>query len=425
MMNRFTRVVGRLNRFDIFSPYLFLPLVLVLYFSVSLFDFHRFEYFNLTKSIWPAVILALASYYIGVAIADRRGWAFPNFGLGRLKGIAVPAIWVLAMIGAIAYAGMLATGQVGLSDESIRRHLDPKLNLLSHLLWFGVVLLLSLKAIQDPEMTKKKGRLYSLIYFGSMVLFLLMGYETPVAVMLFTGLIIFHYVIKRINFSWLLAGMFGAALFFSMFGFAQFLAEDPTREYNSREQPDVELSEEKEQNLQSAEEKVTGIPAWVRQMNAEMVTGHIVLSKIIEYTEEESVLKGQISGSVFSTLLPGQQLSPRTQVTEVVNSVSVHDGRYVTRPTRGTTPTFIGQLYLDGGYLLVAVGFLLYGIIIAMLFNQVREAGIRSYQTAAYAFVLTIFTVSLHTGLLDLIFILMIGFVILTAAIEFNGRKKT
>lgn len=424
MMRRFTRVVGRINRFDIFSPYLFLPLVLVLYFGVSFFDFNRFDYFSLERSIWPSVAVALIAYYVGVVTADRRGWTFPDFGLNKLKGVTVPAIWTLAMIGAISYAGMLATGQIGLSDASIRRNLDPKLNFLSHLLWFGAVLLLSLKAIQDPVMTKKKARLYSLIYFGSMVLFLLMGYETPVAVMLFTGLIIFHYVIKRIHLTWILGGMFAAALFFSMFGFAQFLAEDPSREYNSREQPDVELSAEKERSLEMTEEKVDDVPKWVRQANAEMVTGHIVLSKIIEYTDSEGYLKGQINASVFNTLFPGQQISPRTQVTEIVNSISVEDGRYITRPTRGTAPTFIGQLYLDGGNLLVAIGFLMYGIITTILFNQVQKAGIRSYQTVAYAFVMTIFTVSIHTGLLDFIFILMIGFVILTAAIEFSCKDE-
>ncbi|WP_424236466.1 oligosaccharide repeat unit polymerase [Bhargavaea ginsengi] len=423
-MKTLKNFVGRLNRIDAFSPYFFLPFVLVLYFVVSLFDFHRFAYFNVRETIWPAVILSLVAYYIGVWITDKKGWTFPGFGLGFMKGKTVWVIWVLAMIGAIAYAAMLATGQVGLTDESVRRNLDPKLNLLSQLLWFGVVLLLSYKIIRDKEMSRKKMWIYGTIYFGAMVLFLLMGYRTPIAVMLFTGLVIFHYVIKRIKLTWLLAAMFVVALFFSMFGFVRVLTEDTTKEFNSREQPDVVLEEKKQVDLKTDEDIVNETPKWVRQMNAEMVTGHIVLSKIIEYTGNEGYLKGQIHGGIFGTVLPGEQISPRMKVTEVVNSISIEDGRYITRPTRTTTPTYTGQLFLDGGYLLVAIGFLFYGIIVAMLYNQVQAAGVRSYQAVAFAFVMTIFTVSLHTGLLDLIFILMIGFAILTAAIEFSGRKK-
>ena len=155
------------------------------------------------------------------------------------------------------------------------------------------------------------------------------------------------------------------------------------------------------------------------------MTGHIVLSKIIEYTQEEGYLNGEIHAGIFATLLPGEQTSPRMKVTEVVNSLSVEEGKYITRPTRTTTPTYIGQLFLDGGYLLVALGFAFYGFIIALLYNQVKNAGIRSYQSVAFAFVLTIFTVTMHTGLLDLIFVLMIGFVILTASINQAPKKKT
>ena len=50
--------INQLNKIDTFSPYFFLPFILILYFFISLFDFHRFELFNVSKSIWPVVILA-------------------------------------------------------------------------------------------------------------------------------------------------------------------------------------------------------------------------------------------------------------------------------------------------------------------------------------------------------------------------------
>jgi len=105
------------------------------------------------------------------------------------------------------------------------------------------------------------------------------------------------------------------------------------------------------------------------------------------------------------------------KVSEVVNSISVEKGIIITRENRTTTPTFIGQLFLDGGYLLVAIGFFLYGALISLVYNKVKQEGIRSFHSVAYAFIITLFTVSMHTGLLDLILVLMLGFVIIASSI--------
>lgn len=425
MKTTIKQMAERMNRIDTFSPYFFLPFILMLYFFVSLFDFHRFELFNVTVSIWPAVFVALASYYVTVYFVDKKGWTFPTFGLSFLRGYTMWAIYLLGLIGLVAYISMIAGGEVGITDESIRRNLDPKLNFLSQLLWFSTMLIISLKIIQDENMSKGKLLMYGALYGGLMFLYLLMGYRTPIIVMLFTGLIIFHYVVKEIKLTWFLTTLLIIGIFFSLFGFFRVISEDTSLDFNSREQPDVELTKEKEKQLLTVEQKVNSVPKWIRSLNGEAVTGHIVLSKIIEYTKEEGYLNGEIHAGIFATLLPGEQTSPRMKVTEVVNSLSVEEGKYITRPTRTTTPTYIGQLFLDGGYLLVALGFAFYGFIIALLYNQVKNAGIRSYQSVAFAFVLTIFTVTMHTGLLDLIFVLMIGFVILTASINQAPKKKT
>ena len=360
----------------------------------------------------------MISYYIGVYLIDIKGWTFPTFGLSFLRGYTIHSIWLLGLIGLVAYITMMVGGDVGITDESVRRNLDPKLNFLSQLLWFAIVLLLSLQIIRDKNLTKWKLVLYAGVYGAVMVLFLLMGYRTPIIIMLFTGLVIFHYVVKRIKLTWLLTALLFIGVFFSLFGFFRVMSEDTTEEFNNRDQPDTELTEEQQEVQLTVEQKVNAVPKWVRSLNGESVTGHIVLSKIIEYTKEEGYLNGEMFIGTFSTILPGEQISPRMRVTEVVNSLSVEEGKYITRPTRTTTPTYIGQLFLDGGYLLVALGFLLFGVIVSLLYNQVKRAGFRSYQSVVFAFVMTIFTVSMHTGLLDLIFILMIGFAILTAAIN-------
>lgn len=425
MKDRIEATVKNINKIDTFSPYFFLPFILMAYFIISLFDFWRFDLFNVRKSIWPAVILSVLCYYIGVYIADRKNWTLPTFGLSKLSKFIVHFIVFLTAIGLVAYVLMIAQGMIGLSDEFVRRNLDPKLNFFSHLLWYGVLLLLSYKMIKEKTMTMKKAFVYAGLYGVVMFLFLLMGYRTPLALILFTGIIVFHYVVKRVKLTWFLTFLTVVAISFALFGFFRVVMEDTSKEFNTREQPDREhLEEEELEKLLTAEDRVNATPKWILALNGEMVTGHIVLSKIIEYTEEEGYLGGEIHKGIFSTVLPGEQISPRMQVTEVVNSLSVEEGKYITRPGRTTTPTFIGQLYLDGGYILVIVGFLLYGALVSMLYNKVKQAGAKSFHTIAYAFVLTLFTVSIHTGLLDLIFILMLGFVILASAISKTDKDR-
>ena len=423
-MNKLKQVFTKVNKIDTFSPYFFLPFILVLYFFTSLFDFHRFELFNVRVSIWPAVILALVCYYIGVYVIDKLQWTIPSFGLSFFGKYVVHFIVLLTLIGLASYLMMIFGGGLGISDESNRRNLDPKLNFFSQLLWFGILLLLSYKMILEKNMTWKKALVYGSIFAVVMFLFLLMGYRTPLIIMLFTGIIIFHYVVKRVKLTWFLSALVVIGVAFTMFGFMRVVTEDTTIEFNNRDQPETELTVEEEEKLMTVEQKVNLTPKWMRALNGEMVTGHIVLSKIIEYTQEEGYLKGEIHRGIFNTVLPGEQISPRMKVTEVVNSLSVEEGKYITRPTRTTTPTFIGQLFLDGGYLLVAVGFLLYGVLISLIYNKVKQSGIRSFHSVAYAFVITLFTVSMHTGLLDLIFILMLGFVIIASSVIKTENSK-
>ena len=419
MLQNFKQFTNKINKIDTFSPYFFLPFILALYFFLSLFDFSRFDLFNVRVSIWPAVFLAIACYYIGVYAIDKLGWTFPTFGLSALGKYVMHFVVLLTLIGLVAYGTMIFQGSLGISDESVRRGLDPKMNFLSQLLWFGVLLLLSYRMVKETNMTWKKALVYALAFAVVMTAFLLMGYRTPLVIMLFTGLIIFHYCVKRIKLTWFIAFIAVVGLSFAMFGFVRVLTEDPNKDFNDRSQPDREhMAEEEVEKLITAERRVSLTPKWIRAINQEMVTGHIVLSKIIEYTEEEGYMGGEMHKGIFTTILPGEQVSPRMLVTDVVNSLSTEEGKYITREGRTTTPTFIGQLFLDGGYLLVAIGFLLYGAVISLVYNKIKKAGVKTFHSVAYAFVITLFTVSMHTGLLDLIFILMFGFVVLASSIQ-------
>lgn len=417
-MKPFKNMIQQANRIDTFSPYFFLPFILLIYFFTSLFDFHRFELFNVQVSIWPVVLLALACYYAGVYAMDKLQWTLPTFGLSFFSKYVLHFTIVLTVIGLVSYLLMIFGGDLGISDESSRRNLDPKLNFFSQLLWFGMLLILSYRMLMEKNMTWKKAIVYGLIFAFIMFLFLLMGYRTPLIVMLFTGIVVFHYAVKRVKLTWFLATIFIIGVLFSMFGFLRVISEDTSLEFNNRDQPVGNLTKEEKAQLLTVEQQVNLTPKWIRSLNGESVTGHIVLSKIMEYTETEGYLNGEIHQGIFNTILSGEQTSPRMRVTEVVNSLSAEEGKYITRPTRTTTPTFIGQLFLDGGYWLVAIGFLLYGVLISLIYNKVKQQGTRSFHTVTYAFVITLFAISMHTGLLDLIFVLMLGFVIIASSIQ-------
>lgn len=415
--------IQKINRIDTFSPYFFLPFILVLYFFISYFDFSRFEYFEVRRSVLLPILVGLVTYYAVVYMTDKKQWTFPSFGLSFLKGKTLWLLYLLGAIGLVAYLIMLFTGQVGITDESVRRNLDPKLNFLSSFLWFAVIFILCHQILKEEVLTTKKKLTYGGILLVVFALFILMGYRTPIAVMFFTSFIVFHYIIKKIKLTWFLSVLIILGILFSLFGFFRILTEDTSKEFNDRSGPDVELSEEKISEDLKIQRKMNATPKWVRALNSEMVTGHIVLSKIIEYTDENGFLYGKLHKGIFSTVLPGEQLSPRMEITEMVNSLSVEEGKYITRPGRTTTPTFPGQLYVEAGYIGIVIGFALYGLIITMLYNQMKITGIKSYQTVGYAFVTTIFTLSLHTGLLDLVFLLMIGYAIVTTSIEKKSSK--
>jgi hypothetical protein len=416
-------IIRRLNQIDVFSPYFFFPFIMALYFFVSLFDFGKAEYFELKRSIFFPVIVGLLSYFAAVYVAQKRDWTFPTFGLRFLKGKTIYFLYLLGLIGLVSYFIMVFKGQIGIADESVRRHLDPKLNFLSSFFWFSALFLLAWRIMNERELTAKKKRIYAGILLTIFVMYILMGYRTPIVIMLFTALIVIHYVVKRVKFTWFITFIFLVGVSLSLFGFFRVLTEDTSKEFNSRQGPDVELSEEELSRDQQLIRKINETPKWVRALTEVSVTGRIVLSKLIEYTDKHGYLHGQLHAGIFSTLLPGEQLSPRMQVTEMVNELSVKEGKYITRPGRTTTPTFIGQLYVEYGYITVILGCALYGFILSLLYNQMKRTGMRSYQTIAYAFITTLFVISIHTGLLDLVFLLMIGYALVSTSIEQTKEK--
>ncbi|MBM7648066.1 hypothetical protein JOC78_001006 [Bacillus ectoiniformans] len=408
--------MNRLNNLDVFSPVFMFPFTLICYFVAGIvFDFGRSDLFMLKDNIIPVVGLGLCSFIIAALITSKRRIRFPSFKV-TFKFIYI--FYLLFFAGIISYLSMVSTGEIGLKDESIRRSLDPKKYFLSSFLWFSS-LYIGFHHLKVERTKKSRLWLFFMLLFFNIAAFILMGYRTPIVIMCFVSLITFHYTVRKLKFQTFLVItiLFTSVLCF--FGFYRTMTEDQQIKFNTHE-----ISQTKEQEKKESNEliKVNSTPKWIRGVTEPFATGRIVLSRIIEYENENGNLSGKLHLSIFQTLMPGEQKSPRVLVTDAVNSLS-DTGRPVTREGRTTTPTLVGQFYLDGGYVLVITGFSLVGLVLGMIYNHVITSSNTSYWPIVYAFFLTVMTISIHTGLLDSLFILMLCISLLIGVIDSNAKE--
>lgn len=399
---------------DLFSPYIFFPFVFVLYFSFGhFFDFNRSELFHLNTSIFPVVFLFLLFYYLGVIFCRVLNVELFKVSLFE-KFKIIYFVYILGTIGFISLFILLSTGQIGLSDESVRRSLDPKLYFLSGFLWFSSIVSIFYHLKTSTVLTVKKKLFYFCFYFVVFSFFVLLGYRTPLVIMFFTGLVFFHYSLSRIKLKTILIVSILLVLVLSIFSYLRVANEDKTKEFNQQTVVPVLSTEDTE-----VVKNINDTPEILLTFTKEFVNARIVLSRIIEYTNLEGTLNGDLHYGIFSTVLPGEQTSPRMMITEMVNSLSFNNV-LVTREGRTTTPTIVGQLYADGGYLLVIVGSMIFGFILSLLYSELKND--YPFSSIAYSFTLTIFVLSIHTGLLDLLFILMVFIVI---GLSMLNKKRT
>ncbi|TKC17006.1 oligosaccharide repeat unit polymerase [Robertmurraya kyonggiensis] len=396
---------------DFFAPYIFFPFVFLIYFLAGyLFNFGRTHIFYLNQNNIPVLIVGFVAYFIGVLVFTKLNWSVPRLNLKFINNRMVVFIYLLGIIGLISFLIMIFTGQIGIADESVRRHLDPRLNFLSSFLWFSVLVLFFYNIV-NGKLTKRSFIINLAILGVVFVLFILSGYRTPLIIMVLTSLLCFHYIYKRIPLKWIMVLFILMSVTLSVFGYLRTVTEDKTEEFN--QEAEVNLDEEDKEHVK----EVKKTPEFVLAITAEFVNGRIVLSRILEYTEEHGYMNGEVHKSIFSTILPGEQISPRMHITNMVNSLTKDNGVPVTREGRTTVPTIVGQFYADGGYILLAIGLFIVGAILAILYNDVKKYGFKSYSSIVYSFFTTIFVLGIHTGILDLLFLLMLAFLLFTLII--------
>ncbi|WP_088361843.1 oligosaccharide repeat unit polymerase [Bacillus cereus] len=389
----------RLSEIDFFSPSIFFPLVLFFYHIFgNIFDGHRSKLFDLEFSTYPLIFTAVITYYIVWYFVNKKNVMLPSISVSWISKFFILGVIVVTVIGFASLSYMLLTGQIGLLDESIRRNINPKLNFLSAFFWFGYLILIT-EYISRKNLSKKKSII--LLLTSSLVvlsLYVLIGYRTNLFMIVFTLVLFFHYHFKRFNIKWVVLFLTIVSVSFSLFGHMRVVNEDKTVAFNNNPVEEVKLDTKTKTNIK----KVNKMPEWYRVITAEFVNGKIVLSRIIQSTDENGTLKGQLHLAALKTILPGENKSPRTIVTEKVNHLS-NNGIPVTREGRTTTPSLLGQLFLDGGYVLLVIGVAICSFLLSSIYNRLKSTGESNYKIA-YSFLTVLLVISIHTGFLDVVF---------------------
>lgn len=390
---------NKLSKVDLFSPAIFFPFVLIIYnLFGNIFDQHRSDIFHLEKSTYPLIIVAAVTYYLVYYFVNKKNIMLPTISVSWFSKLFYIGIISLTLVGLLCYGYMVSTGQLGILDESIRRNIDPKLNFFSAFLWFGYLILVT-EYITRKEINKKKS--IAILLISAMVILgmvLLIGYRTNLFMIVFTLILFFHYQFKKFDFKVVVIILLLFSVGLSSFGYLRVVSEDKTIKFNQNPTEHVQLDKKTKKDIV----KINRTPKWFRVITAEFVNGKVVLSRIVQYSEQEGTLKGQLHLSAIGTVLPGTNESPRSIVTDKVNSLS-QNGILVTREGRTTTPSFLGQLFLDGGYILLVIGVGLVSLLLTTLYNNLKTTNENRYKIS-YAFLTTLMIISVHTGLLDIVF---------------------
>lgn len=414
------KINKKLSSVDLFSPAIFFPIVLLLYHLLgNIFDQNRSDVFNLKHSTYPLIIVSVIVYYGVYYFVNKRNIMFPSVKIPWFSKWFKIGVAALTAIGFLSLSYMIFTGQIGILDESIRRNIDPKLNFLSAFLWFGYLILVT-EYITKKQLSKKKSII--VLIASSIVilsLFVLIGYRTNLFMIVFTLILFFHYYFKRFNFKIIILVMLVTSIGFSSFGYLRVANEDKTIEFNKSPVEHVQL----DTKTQTDVKKINQTPKWFRVITAEFVNGKIVLSRIVQETNENGSLKGQLHLSAIETVLPGTNPSPRSIVTEKVNQFS-DNGILVTREGRTTTPSLLGQLFLDGGYILLIIGIGAISLLLSSLYNKLKSTNQNNCKIA-YSFLTALMVISIHTGLLDVVFIIFFIGMILYSLINDKQKFKT
>jgi len=132
-----------------------------------------------------------------------------------------------------------------------------------------------------------------------------------------------------------------------------------------------------------------------------------VVIKLIEETKDNHYYLG-LAASNFISAMPGKQLAARNVIGKIIGARDNPNGQ-----PWSVTPTLQGALFVDGGRVLVFLGFFMIGFIIDFIKKITVQNKDPFYLTIYTLFVINTLMI-LHTGYYDLIFYIML-FIILAS----------
>ena len=220
------------------------------------------------------------------------------------------------------------------------------------------------------------------------IIMLLLGYRTLVIIPLASTVIIYHYTVKPINANILILLFILSIIFIGVYADIRWTLQWGEDNYDTWLR-----SLDADPNL-----------GWMVQINMASRETLNKFDQIVTGASPWGYYQGDLLASVFTVILPGSQDAPRTLVSKFLE----------TRPESSTTPTIMGLPFLDFGYIGAFFFMVFSGVFISIIYRKMRTTSgqTRRLSVVLYSYTITIFLLSIHTGIADITVIFHIALLI-------------
>jgi len=377
---------------DLFAPWVLIPLLYVFYFS--------FGFLPLTSLRQPTIasfficLLGLACYLLGIYIVNNKSSEkvyadnldniviFERLIMAFVK-MSIIGIVVIIIVYAIKYG-------IPILDPALRTGLPPKFFALITCLPLSISLIFAYNLCKNSATFTK----IVLIFALGFCLTLFSAFRTPVVVFIFAFVFVFNYCYKKLTLKLiaLLSGLLGLVIVgVQLYRIQSIFSSSSYSSINPH-----------------------GYPNTLIAAHLSCHEGAIVFSDIVKMSPLHGLFHGEFFQIIFATLLPGSQIAPHRFVSLLRE----------TRLESGTTPSILGGPYLDFGIFGIMIFMFAVGIILNFLYKCMqsprKNAFSKAVNVTSYAYFSAVIIISIHTGLLDPVTILLLSSILFVQVIV-NG----
>ncbi|WP_127846050.1 oligosaccharide repeat unit polymerase [Psychroflexus aestuariivivens] len=332
---------------------------------------------------------------------SERDIKFDKHKLVRILFYAINLITVFSII----YTNV-RNGQIIIFSEDDRFGPTVITNLF---VYMSIVITLTYYSCILLENKKLKAKYFVFLAFQS-ILFLSLGFRSPLISLLGGFFVIFYTIrndyqnnLKRVfSFKILVSALLLLALMSSIASFRVSRKYDLGRYYKNIDDKYLEEN--------------TYLEPFVPTLSLFRYDQQIV-STLIEEKEGDPMYLGLAFANI-KTLLPGTQWAARNIIGDITGARSRPDG-----VPWSITPTLQGALFVDGGYVFVAIGFFMAALLMEILRKYVRKRK-NPFTVALYGIVGVSLLKCIHTGYIDVPFLIIIASLFFLKFIVYNINYK-